>query len=163
MEQLTRAFDLIRQGENRCFFLFTANSDHPNAIIQGTADVGKKLTEDELQRTMNFCRHLFAPADPEMHSAVKARQAFFICLSESFHAILNLIRLDPVLTSPSGPVMIESDIDHLFGEDDEETKIVLSEIKALKPFHTMYNLTDDFGVEEFFGFSAVLERGEWIW
>jgi len=62
-------------------------------VIQGTADVGKALTEDELQvrvfyghlsrhpqlncqKTMDFCRHLFAPTDPEMHSAVKARQEF---------------------------------------------------------------------------------------
>ena len=111
---------------------------------------------------MDFCRHIFAPTDPEMHCAVKARQAFFICSSEFSHTNtqLNLNRLDPVFTSPSGPVMIESDLDRLFGDGDEEAKIVLSEINARKPIHRMYNVTDDFGVEQHFGFKAVLERGK---
>ncbi|KAG2040546.1 FAD/NAD-binding domain-containing protein [Suillus americanus] len=122
-DNFDRAFDLIRP------------------VIQGTADVGKTLTEDELQKTMDFCRHLFAPTDPEMHSAVKAR-------------------LDPSLTSPDAPVMTESDIDRLLGHADEEAKHVLSEINARKPIHTMYNPTENFGVEEHFGFKAVLERGK---
>ncbi|KAG0702265.1 putative halogenase [Suillus ampliporus] len=122
-DNFDRAFDLIRP------------------VIQGTADVGKTLTEDELQKTMDFCRHLFAPTDPEMHCAVKAR-------------------LDPTLTSPNGPIMTECDIDRLLGDADEEAKIVLSEINARKPIHTMYNPADNFGVEEHFGFKAVLERGK---
>ncbi|KAG2342279.1 FAD/NAD(P)-binding domain-containing protein [Suillus weaverae] len=112
-----------------------------NAVIQGTADVGKALTEDELQKTMDFCRHLFAPTDPEMHSAVKAR-------------------LDPTLTSPDAPVMTECEVDRLLGDADEEAKIVLKEINARKPIHTMYNPAENFGVEEHFGFKAVLERGK---
>ncbi|KAG1776887.1 putative halogenase [Suillus placidus] len=122
-DNFDRAFDLIRP------------------VIQGTADVGKALTEDELQKTMDFCRHLFAPTDPEMHSAVKAR-------------------LDPTLTSPDAPVMTECEVDRLFGDADEEAKIVLKEINARKPIHTMYNPTENFGVEEHFGFKAVLERGK---
>jgi len=122
-DNFDRAFDLIRP------------------VIQGTADVGKALTEDELQKTMDFCSHLFAPTDPEMHSSVKAR-------------------LDPSLTSPDAPIMTESDIDRVLGDADEEAKIVLSEINARKPIHTMYNPTENFGVEEHFGFKAVLQRGK---
>jgi hypothetical protein len=31
------------------------------AVIQGTSDIGKKLSEHELQRTMDFCKgkHLY--------------------------------------------------------------------------------------------------------
>jgi hypothetical protein len=107
---------------------------------------------------MNFCCHLFAPTDPEMHCAVKARQIFFVFSIELSH--FRPDRVDPVLTSPSGPLMTESDINCLFGDDDEEAKIVLSEINARKPIHTMYNPTEDFGVEEHFGFKAVLKRGK---
>ncbi|KAG1776888.1 putative halogenase [Suillus placidus] len=124
-DSFDRAFDLIRP------------------VIQGTADVGKALTEDELQKTMDFCRHLFAPTDPEMHSAVKARQG-----------------LDPTLTSPDAPVMTECEVDRLLGDADEEAKLVLKEINARKPIHAMYNPTENFGVEEHFGFKAVLERGK---
>jgi hypothetical protein len=56
--------------------------------------------------------------------------------------------------------MTESDIDRLLGDADEEAKIVLNEINARKPIHTMYNPTENFGVEEHFGFKAVLERGK---
>ncbi|KAG2130749.1 hypothetical protein DEU56DRAFT_982066 [Suillus clintonianus] len=110
-------------------------------VIQGTSDVGKTLTEDELQKTMDFCRHIFAPTDPEMHAAVKSR-------------------LDDTLTSPNGFVMLESAIDRVLGNTDEEAKIVLSEINARKPIHTLYNPTENFGAEEHFGFKAVLERGK---
>jgi hypothetical protein len=56
--------------------------------------------------------------------------------------------------------MTELDINRLFGDDDEEAQFVLSEINARKPIHTMYNPTENFGVEEHFGFKAVLERGK---
>jgi hypothetical protein len=56
--------------------------------------------------------------------------------------------------------MTESDIDRLLGDADEDAKHVLSEINARKPIHTMYNPTENFGVEEHFGFKAVLERGK---
>jgi hypothetical protein len=55
--------------------------------------------------------------------------------------------------------MAECEVDHLLGDADEEAKIVLKEINARKPIHTMYNPTENFGVEEHFGFKAVLERG----
>jgi len=67
--------------------------------------------------------------------------------------------LDPTLTSPDAPVMAECEVDRLLGDADEEAKIVLKEINARKPIHTMYNPTENFGVEEHFGFKAVLERG----
>jgi len=55
--------------------------------------------------------------------------------------------------------MLDSDIDSLLGDDDEEAKIVLGEINARKPIHAMYNPADDFGMEAHFGFKAVLEHG----
>ncbi|KAG2361128.1 FAD/NAD-P-binding domain-containing protein [Suillus spraguei] len=130
-DNFDRAFDLIRP------------------VIQGAADVGKALTEDELQKTMDFCSHLFAPTNPEMHSAVKARQGFPVSRL-----------LDPNLTSPDAPIMTEGEVDRLLGDADEEAKIVLKEINARKPIHTMYNPTENFGVEEHFGFKALLERGK---
>jgi hypothetical protein len=56
--------------------------------------------------------------------------------------------------------MPEWEVDRLLGDADEEAKIVLKEINARKPIHTMYNPTENFGVEEHFGFKAVLTRGK---
>ncbi|KAF7339986.1 FAD/NAD P-binding domain-containing protein [Mycena venus] len=39
-------------------------------IIQGAADADPKVTERELQETMDFCKNIFAPTDPRMHSEV---------------------------------------------------------------------------------------------
>ncbi|KAG1720058.1 putative halogenase [Suillus lakei] len=143
-DNFDRAFDLIRP------------------VIQGTADVGKALTEDELQvrmsceyhprharshcqKTMDFCRHLFAPTDPEMHSAVKAR-------------------LGPTLTSPDAPVMTECDVDRLIGDADEEAKIVLKEINARKPIHTMYNPTGELWCGGTLWFqSRFRNEANWVW
>ncbi|OAX32582.1 hypothetical protein K503DRAFT_701811, partial [Rhizopogon vinicolor AM-OR11-026] len=58
-DNFDRAFDLIRP------------------VIQGTADIGKQSTEDELQKTIDFCQHIVGSTDPEM----KVRQVFFIYLS----------------------------------------------------------------------------------
>ncbi|KAH7922202.1 FAD/NAD(P)-binding domain-containing protein [Leucogyrophana mollusca] len=121
-DNFDRAFDLIRP------------------VIQGTADVGKTLTEDELQKTMDFCRHLFAPTDPEMYEAVGAR-------------------LNPELLSSAGPILSEADVDLLVGDADEEAKHVLHEVNARKPIHTMYQPVDNFEAEAHVGFKAVLERG----
>ncbi|KAH7886566.1 putative halogenase [Phlebopus sp. FC_14] len=114
-------------------------------VIQGTADVGKVVTEDELQtgifqKTMDFCRHIFAPTDPAMHASVASR-------------------LDPNLVSPACPVITEDQINQLVAEDDEEAKLVLCEINARKPIHAMYTPTQHFQLESHFGHAAVLKRG----
>ena len=44
-----------------------------NAVIQGNADVaGSKLTQDEINNTVDFCLHAFEQHDPEKTKAVQA-------------------------------------------------------------------------------------------
>ncbi|KAI0343377.1 FAD/NAD(P)-binding domain-containing protein [Trametopsis cervina] len=40
-------------------------------VIQGGADMGKTLSEDEVQRALDFCVHLFSPTTPEQHESVR--------------------------------------------------------------------------------------------
>lgn len=42
-------------------------------MIQGSAEMGAQLSEDEVQRALDFCVHLFSPTTPEQHDAVRAR------------------------------------------------------------------------------------------
>lgn len=77
-------------------------------VIQGTADAGKKLTEDELQKTMDFVKGVFAPTDPEMYEAVGAR-------------------LDEKLLAADAPVMTPEQISQILSPGDDEAKFVLSE------------------------------------
>ncbi|KAJ7825634.1 putative halogenase [Mycena olivaceomarginata] len=64
--------------------------DFLRPIIQGAADSDQTVTEQTLQRTMDFCEHGLGPTTPEMQAAVVAR-------------------VDPSLLLPDGPVMITDD------------------------------------------------------
>lgn len=41
-------------------------------VIQGGAEMGARLSEDELQHALDFCVHLFDPTTPEQHAQVRA-------------------------------------------------------------------------------------------
>ncbi|KAK0194558.1 putative halogenase [Armillaria mellea] len=120
-DNFDRAFDILRP------------------VIQGTADVGKTVSEDELQKTMDFCKDIFAPTDPQMHEAVGAR-------------------LGPELCSPSVPIMTDSEIEDLT-KDDNEAKLVLKEINARKAVHTMYGGPIHVAAESIDGLVLNLEVG----
>lgn len=58
-----------------------------------------------------------------------------------------------------GPILLNADVDRVISEEDEEAKLVLSEVNARKPIHAMYSATEQFAHERHFGFKAVLESG----
>ncbi|KAF9451401.1 FAD/NAD(P)-binding domain-containing protein [Macrolepiota fuliginosa MF-IS2] len=117
-----RAFDILRP------------------VIQGTADVGKKLTEDELERTMDFCKDVFAPTDPEMIEAVGAR-------------------LRPELLAPNAPIMSNEQIQDE-AQGDEEIEIVLHRVNARKPVNQLYQGPANLQAGDVGGFIAHLQHGE---
>lgn len=69
------------------------------------------------------------------------------------------VSVAPELTSPTGPIMTEAELNVHLDATDEEARHVLHEINARKPIHTMYNPVENFGTENHFGFKAVLQRG----
>lgn len=42
-------------------------------MIQGGGEMGSKITEDEVQRALDFCVNLFHPTTPEQHEAVRKK------------------------------------------------------------------------------------------
>ncbi|KAI0674899.1 FAD/NAD-P-binding domain-containing protein [Trametes maxima] len=42
-------------------------------VIQGGADMGARLSENEVQRALDFCVHLFDPTTPEQHESVRRK------------------------------------------------------------------------------------------
>lgn len=89
-DNFDKAFMFFRPGASLAYFLsfvspngsslfllslwssapFSGNFDH-DTVIQGGADMGKKLSEDEVQRALDFCVHLFSPTTPEQHESVR--------------------------------------------------------------------------------------------
>ncbi|KAJ7183443.1 putative halogenase, partial [Mycena filopes] len=111
-------------------------------IIQGSVDVDPKVTERELQDTMDFCKNVFAPTNPQMHAEVAKR-------------------VDPELTSPDAPLMSVATVMELAGiQNDEDAQHVLLEVNARKPIHSMYNCDTNFKTEVMSGFCVRMERGE---
>ncbi|GJE91513.1 FAD/NAD(P)-binding domain-containing protein [Phanerochaete sordida] len=42
-------------------------------VIQGGAEMGTRLSEDEVQRALDFCVQLFSPTTPEQHESVRRK------------------------------------------------------------------------------------------
>ncbi|CAK5271410.1 unnamed protein product [Mycena citricolor] len=89
-----RAFDLIRP------------------VIQGSADAGRLLTEDELQKAMDFVSHIFTPTDPEM-----------------MHAVGTKLQMD--VLAPGAPIFTPAQIAAL-AHGDEDTVKVLNQAKTTR-------------------------------
>ncbi|KAF7351841.1 hypothetical protein MVEN_01145200 [Mycena venus] len=113
--------------------------DFLRPIIQGTADADQTVTEQTLQRTMDFCEHALGPTTPEMHAAVATR-------------------VDPTLLAREGPIMDTKSVADLAGKD-EEVKHVLWRVNARKAVEGIYDWEKDFEGESLDGFSVLLERG----
>ncbi|KAJ7204695.1 putative halogenase, partial [Mycena pura] len=104
-----------------------------------SADADSKLTEKELQDTMDFCKNIFAPTNPLMHAQVAKR-------------------LGPELTSPDAPIMGVAAVMTLAG-NDENAKHVLLEVNARKPIHVMYDADVNFTTEVMGGFCVRMQKG----
>ncbi len=107
-------------------------------VIQGCADADEGLTEAELQSTLDFCRNVFAPTQPETHEAAIQRLGS--------------------LADPDGPLLDTDTIDKLTGTD-MEAKHALWKINARKPLHSMYDCKRNFGTEIINGFYVKMEQG----
>jgi hypothetical protein len=97
------------------------------------------MTEQTLQRTMDFCEHALGPTTPEMHAAVADR-------------------VDPALLAHDGPIMDTKAAAALAGKD-EEAKQVLWRVNARKAVNGIYDWEDNFQRENLEGFVVVLEHG----
>ncbi|KAF9077887.1 hypothetical protein BDP27DRAFT_1207886 [Rhodocollybia butyracea] len=121
-------------------------------IIQGNADMGVRLYEQELQDSLDFCVKLFSPTSPEEHEKLVANHKIG-------HELLDL----------TGPVMGMEDLEKALhvateaGANDEKenqaaTRMVLEKINARRVLHPEYSV-NGFESEAMNGFAIRLERG----
>ncbi|KAF7784177.1 hypothetical protein Agabi119p4_342 [Agaricus bisporus var. burnettii] len=108
-------------------------------VIQGNSDVGKNLSENELERTIDFCKDIFAPTDPEMIEAVGAR-------------------LRPELLAANSPILTNEEI-NIESQGDDEARIVLHRLNARKPVNQMYQGPDNLQVGDVGGYVAHIQVG----
>jgi hypothetical protein len=137
-DNFDRAFDFLLPG----VFHFSFLQDFSlilGEVIQGAADADQTITEQTLQRTMDFCSHALGPTTPEMHAAVAAR-------------------LDPTLLAHDGPLLGTEAVEALVGAD-EEAREVLWRVNARKAVEGIYDWEQNFRGENLGGWAVVLGRG----
>ncbi|KAJ2923818.1 hypothetical protein H1R20_g13275, partial [Candolleomyces eurysporus] len=100
-DNFDRAFDILRP------------------VIQGTADIGKKLSEDELEKTMDFCKHVFAPADNDITQEVASR-------------------FRPELLSVAAPVFSAEELGQMIDPEDTDAVAVINRINSAKVLGPMW-------------------------
>ncbi|KAJ7098496.1 putative halogenase [Mycena belliarum] len=118
-------------------------------VIQGAADTDQGMTEQTLQRTLDFCEHALGPTTPEMHVAVATRLP-----SES------------TLLAPDAPPLTPAAVALLAGDDDD-VRHVLLRANARRAVEGIYDWEADLcgdvegkGMDgRGRGLSVVLERG----
>ncbi|KAJ6472489.1 putative halogenase [Mycena sanguinolenta] len=106
-------------------------------IIQGSADADPGMTEKELQDTMDFCQHVFAPTDIAMIGEVEKK-------------------LGSEVVSAEAPIMSVASVMALAGSD-KDSQTVLLKANARKPLAEMYGCNS---AEVLEGFYQSMERGK---
>ncbi|KAI0072427.1 FAD/NAD(P)-binding domain-containing protein [Panus rudis PR-1116 ss-1] len=94
-------------------------------VIQGGAEMGAKLSEDEVQRALDFCVNLFNPTTPEQHASVKEKLQSFKLESTRFEPNVRIHGVDDV-PCEEGAVQVSS-----FHIPHEETKSKEEEDEAM--------------------------------
>ncbi|CCM00155.1 uncharacterized protein FIBRA_02183 [Fibroporia radiculosa] len=127
-------------------------------VIQGGAEMGARLSEDELQRALDFCVHLFDPTTPEQHEAVRKRLQSLdgtlpdvreengpmnVVLPEDravlmdVHApLVDLAKLEKVLGDHARLQNFDDKTDSQRGAVASEVKMVLEKVNARRVIHS---------------------------
>ncbi|KAF8525580.1 putative halogenase [Hysterangium stoloniferum] len=122
-------FDLDEDNYDRAFELI-------RPVIQGSADTGKQLSENEVQHTMDFLQNVFAPTDSAIDAAVMAR-------------------VSPEFFSGLPGQVTKAGID----PTDEDAVHTVEKINAQKAISNFYKPGKDFATESINGWTVNVTRG----
>ncbi|KAJ3720114.1 hypothetical protein C8R42DRAFT_722771 [Lentinula raphanica] len=134
-------------------------------VIQGASDMGSRLSESELQRSLDFCINLFNPTSPDEHKAVEEELA-------SLDRHKGLIDVAAPLVDPKTfedvlkvrPAHCDSNRSFDTGADsgdlvaENKSRMVLDKINARRLVHPEYAI-NNLEAEELQGYAVRLEQG----
>ncbi|KAJ3785939.1 FAD binding domain-containing protein [Lentinula aff. detonsa] len=138
-------------------------------VIQGASDMGSRLSESELQRSLDFCVNLFNPTSPEEHEAVEGRLSHLgehrglmdvakpVIDPKTFENVLNVRN---VRNYPNATSCTEEGVDLKNNAESElKSRMVLDKINARRLVHHEYAI-NNLEAEELLGYAVRLERGQ---
>ncbi|KAG9219087.1 hypothetical protein CCMSSC00406_0001497 [Pleurotus cornucopiae] len=123
--------DFNPQDFGRAFELF-------RPVYQGQHDVENQLTNEELERMIDFTRNFFLPLSQDQYADVGERFGQF--------------------TEINGPVMGPDDLAKVLDDDDSDAKAVLQRINALKVLSNEMG-SSGLNSEAVNGYTLVVEKG----
>ncbi|KAJ7594636.1 hypothetical protein C8J56DRAFT_443917 [Mycena floridula] len=111
-------------------------------IIQGAADMGCQLSENEIQKSLDFCLKLFNPTSPEQHVDIVQDAA-----------------VAKQLLDVNGPLVCPEELDvQLTDPKNNEKRMVLEKINARRVVHAEYQI-NNLEAEPLEGLSVRLVHG----
>lgn len=129
--------------------------------------MGARLSETELQKSLDFCINLFTPTIPDEHERVIRSSPICAELMDVGTPLLHPSVLESALTlvEPSSPLKtddakeLDSDADSDEEEGFAETRVVLEKINARRVVHAEYSI-NNLEIEYLEGLAVVLEQGK---
>lgn len=139
-------------------------------VIQGGADMGARLSEDEVQRAIEFCSQLFAHTSPEQHDKVR-QELESMAVNGSPESpsskpdVANLFDIHAPVVAPAQLDEILRPVQASSGAPDEqsqtEIRTVLNKVNARRLIHAEYgNGLNSLEAEDFEGYVLRLKKGE---
>jgi len=126
------------------------------AVIQGAADMGIRLSETEVQNSLDFCKNLFNPTSPEDHESVAKTVGQE--LLDVAAPIVDPAALERVLAPNRVPAAGKKDAGDLSNASGVSEKMVLDKVNARRIVHQEYGI-NNMESEALNDFVMRLERG----
>ncbi|KAK7045666.1 hypothetical protein VNI00_007499 [Paramarasmius palmivorus] len=127
-------------------------------VIQGAADMGSRLSESELQKSLDFCVNLFNPTSPEQHETLLTNVKIGKELLDVTAPVVNPAALESALHHHSAARHDDSDDSVSVLVEETEAKLVLDKVNARRVVHSEYSI-NNLESEPLGGYYVRLELG----
>lgn len=133
-----------------------------SAVIQGASDMGARLSETELQKSLDFCVNLFNPTSPDQHERLLKRGDIAKELLDVASPVVDPASFENTLHVEYYDRCGDSNEDQGNSSDTEkaaETRMILNKINARRVVHPEYAI-NNLEQEPLAGYVVKLERGK---
>ncbi|KAK0504547.1 hypothetical protein EDD18DRAFT_1125355 [Armillaria luteobubalina] len=103
-------------------------------VIQGASDMGTRLSETELQKSLDFCVNLFNPTTPEQHEKLHRNGKISKELLDVTSPLMHPSLLEKALLQATPGAEKEDEVDL------QTSKLVLDKINARRVVHAEYGI-----------------------
>ncbi|KAF9476349.1 FAD binding domain-containing protein [Pholiota conissans] len=147
-----RAFAFLRPS------MFCLSQSLP--VIQGASDMGARLSETELQKSLDFCVNLFNPTTPEQHEHLSRSNSIAKEFLDVAAPVVDPSMFEETLfVSRTAREDSSEELDSSEDEKTEETKMILNKINARRIVHPEYAI-NNLELEALDGYVVRLEQGK---